>query len=654
MRASLDKISTNILRFIPFLLAFLTPLFFLPFSSDFFIFNKLYLITLLASISLLAWCIRNLTRGKLSFTISPPLVPLLILVIASIVSSVWLSPITHTSLFGQTTLFIALTVIFITTTASQKNQLTIYSIIYGLIASASLLSLFTILHHYQFFSRYINSDLLSNKYLNLTGGILPALTYTLPIALATLVMVITSKSWLQKSLLFASTLLMFAGSILNISLLFPSDKIPVIAILPLTASWSITVDVFKNWPTALFGTGPETYLSTFTRLRPSYLNFDKNLWNLRFGESGSFLLTEITTIGLIGGLALLFSLLRPITVSLRHHKNHTDPSLSFLVSALIAATVSILFFPAGITSLSLIFSVLIALVVAHKILGTKGTKDISFSLSSSAESQGNYADITSSLHEISATRAFLPWLVTLLSVVLISLYWYFAIPAYRASQLLKEASDIVKTNAVGSFIKQAEAAKMDRFNPNYEAILSQTYQSVAKFYLAKENKTDDDKKNTVDSMQRAVDAARAAALLDPYNVNSYENLANIYTSFIGSADGASDYAVSHLAQAITLDPTNPRLRLQLGILFFNLGDAEQATKLMSQAIELKQDWSVPYFNLAAVYQNKKDYVRALQYMKAGMNLTDPKSSDYEKIQAEIKNLEKLQPANTATSSATTK
>lgn len=654
MRSSLDKISTQILKYIPFILAFVTPLFFLPFTADFFAFNKFYLITVLASISLVTWCIRNLTRGKLSFTASPSFFPIILLILANVVSSIWLSPIRYLSIFGQTTVFISLGIIFITTTSTQKNQTLVNSIVYGLIASSTLLSIFTILQHFGITQKVFSSDLFANKFLNLTGGIIPALAFTLPIIIATVGMSIVTQNWLIKSAFFATVMIMIVASIINISILFPADKQPVFALLPFNASWSITVDILKNWQTALLGTGPETYLSTFTHLRPAYLNLDKTLWSLRFTESGSYLLTLVTTTGLIGGLAFFLLFFRPLSSTIKHKKQILDePTSLFLTLVTLSVFISFLILPAGITSLALAFVSLIGLTVSFKILGFHSTKDISVSLSSKNEQIGNYQNISEESN-LSVTNTILPWITTVLSITLIALYWFFAVPIYQASVMIKEASDIVKTNAVGSFLKQTNAAKTDPHNPSYVTILSQTYQNIATYYIKKDKPTEEDKKNALDAMQRSVDAGRLAAQLDPFNPNSYENLANIYTSFIGTADGASDYAISHLAQAVALDPTNPRLRLQLGILFFNLGDSDQATKLIGQAIELKPDWDLPYFNMSAIYKTKKDYTRALQYIKAGFSYTDPNSQDYSKIQEEIKSLEKLAPSSSASATPTAK
>ena len=111
MRQFLDKTSTLVLRYIPFVLALFIPLFFLPITADPFTLNKFYLVTFIASLSLIAWCVRSLVRGKLSFTDSPSLLPLIFLVLAQIISSFWLSPVRHVSLFGQTAFFISLLII---------------------------------------------------------------------------------------------------------------------------------------------------------------------------------------------------------------------------------------------------------------------------------------------------------------------------------------------------------------------------------------------------------------------------------------------------------------------------------------------------------------------------------------------------------------
>lgn len=638
MRSALNRLSHTILFYSPVLLAFLLPLFFLPITADIFAFNKFYLISALGSLSLIAWSLFLLTKNKLNLTISPSLLPLFLLVLTYLVSTIWFSSIQHLSLFGSTSTVIALFIIFLTSTSTQKTNSLSQAITLSVIASLALLNLFSLLHYFGVIGSIFENDLLTNKYFNPAGGVLPALSLTLPILVGTIAYAIKTEKTLNRFVLLLSSAIMISGSVVNISLLLPQGDKAVIAFLPYRAGWSIAVDIFKRWGTALFGTGPDTYLATFTKLRPAYLNLNSNLWSLRFTESSSYLLTVVTTTGVLGLIFFSLAFLKPIFISLKASGNISDSNFYFYKSSLLALFLSFVFLPTGINSLGIGIALLIGFTLFLEHEKHHAVKDFSLSLAASSE-------------ESILNTSFLPWLTTITSITLLSLYWYFAVPTYKASVLIKQASQILSSDVTGSFLKQNNASRTDPYNPNYQIILSQTYQNVAKYYLNKETLSDDDKKNAIETMQRAIDAGKQAARLDPLNVNVWENLANVYSSFIGVADGASNLALSHLAQAISTDPTNPRLRLQMGILYFNLGDSDQATKLVSQALDLKQNWDLPYFNMAMIYKSKKDYPRALQYMRLGLAQTTLKDAELEKIQEEVKSLEKLS-SNASPSAAT--
>jgi len=653
MQQALDKISTKILRIIPFLLSFITPLLFLPFTADYFAFNKYFFIAILGTISLIAWCIRNITRGKLHLTTSPALLPLTILVIANIVSSILISPTQHISLFGQTSLFFFLAIIFITVTSSQKNRFTINSGIYGLIASAILISLLTLLHYFGIIGKITSSEIFSNRYFNPTGSVLPAISFTLPLLIATTIFTTGVKNWIVKSALFGSVLLMIVATIINFSLILPQNGVPVLNILPLSAGWSIAVDTMKTPATALLGTGPETYTSTFTRLRPVFLNLDKNLWNIRFSESSNYIFTLITTTGLIGALAFFFSFFRPLVVSFKNRRSVEEKnSFNFLLVALAVVLISFFVIPTGIISLTLSFVLLICLTIELKLQNLKSVKDVTFSLSADTAASPAYNDLPETAKS-TVTSAFLPWIVTFLAIGLLSSFWFFASKMYLASIAYKQASDTVQADPYSSYLGLQKSAQLDPYNPYYAQGLSQIYLSVANSYLSKENSTEEEKKNGTDFAQRALDAGKLSAQLDPLNVTAWENLFIIYRSLIPYAQGSADMAISHGLQAASIYPTNPTIYLQIGILFYNLGDADQAIKFIDRSLELKQNWDLPYFNLSSIYKAKEEYAKALQYAKAGLEFTDPKGEDITTIQEEIKALEKLVPAPAATQSGTT-
>src|SRR3989339_649005 len=629
MRGSLEKISTQVLQFIPLVLAFLTPLFFLPITVDAFNFNKLYLVSFLASLSMIAWCLRSLVRGKLTVNLSPSLLPLLFLALAFVISSVWLSPTKHASLFGQTTLTVSLFIIFVSVTSLQKSVAVINSVIFGLVTSAATLSLITILHRFDLLTRIFSSDLLTNKSFNLTGGILPALAFTLPVFVSSVAYLIIHRNRLTKSLLFAASIIMIVASLINLTLIFPQNGQSTLFLLPFRAGWSIAIDTLKSWQTALLGTGPDTFLTTFTRLRPSYLNTDNLTWIIRFPESSNYIFTLITTTGIIGTLSFLSAFIRPVCISIKHCKANTDnPAYVFLSLALISVLISFFAIPAGTVTLILGIVLLIALTAEFDLLELKNIQNTDLKLSRKTDP----SKFTLMLPSV---------ILTFASTFLLSVYWYYALPTYSASMSARQAEALITTNPVGAYLKEINAAKLDPYNVNYALSLSQFFKSLSLVLLNKKDATADDKKNATDYMQKTIDYGKQAALLDPYNVIVWENLADIYQSFIGFAEGAHNFAISHLAQAIALDQSNPHLRLKLGILFFNLGDSDQAIKLLNQAIELKQNWAIPYYNISAIYKLNKDYSRALQYIQASQQYTSPASTDFAKVQDEIKSIEKL-------------
>ncbi len=90
---------TKCLRFCFALIFGLTPLLFLPFTSELFEFNKLFLIYLLTIIILGCWAIQMFSEKRVIFKRTPLDLPLLLFLGISIVSSL-LSIDTHTSLIG--------------------------------------------------------------------------------------------------------------------------------------------------------------------------------------------------------------------------------------------------------------------------------------------------------------------------------------------------------------------------------------------------------------------------------------------------------------------------------------------------------------------------------------------------------------------------
>ncbi len=615
-----------ILQYLPGTILLFIPLFFSSKTVDYFAFNKFYLLNLIASLGILSWAIKNLIQNKISLTLSPALKGLFFVTLVHIVSALVMSPTRVLSLTGITTLFAALFFIHLAFTSIKVNTQLLKNTIYLLLLSSILLSLFTILQYFDLGKLVLPAEFLTSKYFNLTGGIIPALTFTIPLIIGLLPLIYLETNLTKKIIYFSISAVLATATIINISLILPKDSSSPVTLLPLRSSWAISLDIFKYPATAFIGTGPENFLSSFTRLRPVYLNLDPKIWNTRFSESGSFFLSLLTTTGLLGGLAFLSIFGKKIIVSLKHFKeNQHKPEVYFLNLALLGYVVAIFFTPAGIVT---IVTTIVLLSVLTQYLKNEEHSSI----------KTLHLNISDDGIQNRTLSHFLPIATLILVATIVLLYWNFGAKFYTASKLLREANSTISTNLNESFQKQVRTLDLNPYDSTYPIILSQTYQQAALFYLQKTAPTELDQRNAIETMQRSIDSARQAARLDPFNVLVWENLSNIYQSFIGSADGATNLAISHLAQAISLDPTNPKLRLQLGILYYNLQDQEQAIKLINQAVELKPDWDLPYQNLYRVYLEKKELERAKLYLQEALKYTPNGSETSQKLQEELINL----------------
>jgi tetratricopeptide (TPR) repeat protein len=191
-------------------------------------------------------------------------------------------------------------------------------------------------------------------------------------------------------------------------------------------------------------------------------------------------------------------------------------------------------------------------------------------------------------------------------------------------------------------------------NPNmadYRAIYSQTSLALAKNFLTKENMTDEDKQSGTTLVQQAVREAKAAVSLDQKNADYWSNLANIYKSLVGMVDGAADWSVQAYQQAIIFDPVDPLVKLDLGGLYYGMGDFESADRIFEQVVSNKNDYANGWYNWAYSAKNLNKLEMAVSRLDQALKLVPADSADYEKASQELtvwkKELDELNAKNKA-------
>ncbi len=634
MRQTIDKLATLLLRLLLPITALCLPLFFLPLTTDFFLTNKNLFILIIGSLALIAWLVRNITRRRIHISLTPTTLPLLLLALTYIISAIFQSSNPYLALMGRTAIIIALTSLYLGVTSSQKNRQVIHLTYGALIISAIVASLVSFYSFIGLNSALSAPSWLTAKTFNPLGGPVPLLTYILPLLPVTLFLGLKATRWqLRTGLLFVTGLLS-AAALSQISLLLPKSGNQIF-LLPIPAGWSIAVDIFKNWRTALIGIGPENFLSAFTRLKPAFLN-QTNLWDIRFNSSSNELFTILTTTGLLGVIFWLTALIRPILLGL---KQKATPDLTAGIILIITTSLANLIVPANPVLLGLTFISLALLNLSLKI-DTHAIKDISLNLSATETGHSPYSELPDVK---TASFQLLPWLFALVLIPALTYFWYLQVRSYGANIATYKALQTINTNATESYNQQIRAYSLEEKNPYYRLNFSQTSLSLANAIASQKDLSDQDKSNITQLAQQAIREAKNATQLDPGNVLVWENLAQVYRQLINFAQGASDWTIASYRQTISLDPNNPRLHLELGGVYFALKDYDSAQREYETAISTKPDFANAHYNLAVIHQAKKDYAKALSEMRIVVQLVDPNSADYQQAQNELKELEKLAP-----------
>ncbi len=622
MRQTIDKIATGLLRYLLPATALLLPLFFLPLTTDFFTTNKNLLLFVAGSLSLLAWSVRNIARRRVLISFTPSTLAILLLAVVYVLSSLIQSGNPYMSLINRTASIVALAALYLGVTSSQKNKEVINLTFAALILSGVLVSVFSLYAYLGGTSMIPNAPAwFTAKTMNPVGGPIPFLTFVLPLTIVSLYLAFKSIQWQIKVVLLVATALFAGSSISQISLILPGSG-NTILLLPFTAGWSIALDIFKNARTFLLGAGPENFMAAYTRLKPAYLNLTP-LWDSRFNSSSNEFFTVLTTTGVLGAGLWLAMFLRSGNLALKQitgKKGSVNLTASFIF--LLGTFIANFVIPTNSVLLGMSFIALALVGLSLKLDGDE-------------------------VKDVADQSTFLPWIFGFLSAGLLIFFWYFEGRAYAANLATYKAMGLLNTNASESYNQQISAYTLEPRNPFYRLNFSQTSLALANSIAAKKDPSEQDKTNITQLVEQAIREAKNATQLDPDSVLVWENLGLTYRQLINFAQGAQDWAIASYGQAMSIDPSNARLRLDLGGIYFSGKDLDSAQRLYEQAIALKSNWANAHYNLSVVMKAKKDYPKALEQMRIVVQLLDPNSTDYQQAQNELKELEKLVPTPAA-------
>jgi len=598
---------------------FLIPLFFLPLTVDFYDFNKNYLLWVGVIVGFFLWAIKSLLRQKLEIKTSPFLLPLFLWLLANILATIFVSPnkVEVLLLPGGLGTLAGLFLFYLLLLNLVENRQRLFG---ALVASAGVLSLITI---YQFFGLgevlIPSQSLLAfarGKTWTPAGNLLAVACFDFLLLPPLFLLLKRSlKTWPLKAGIYGLlSLLLLTGGSLAVYQILPG-KPAALTLLPYQTSWAIAAESFKQNP--LLGVGLVNFISAFNRFRP--LSFNRfNFWNLRFGTSSSFIFQLWTETGLLG--ILTFGL---VLITLGKYIKRSKSILDF--AGVLATILVLIFLPQNFTILFAFF-VLLAFAVPP-------------SPRASLNLRGNFR-----------------WLPIATVVLVFTPSAYFAGRAYLAEiYFQKSLNAIAKNNGIETYNNQIKAIQLNPYRIDFRLAHCQINLALANSLATNPPSgqlTDQDRNNIIQLVQQAIREGKTAALLNPSNAIVWENLAQLYRQLLNFAQGADQWAITAYQQAIATDPINPRLRIDLGGLFYALGNYDEAQKIFRVAVELKPDYANGWYNLAAAYREDKKYPQAYQAMQQTLFLVPADSTDWQKAKEELDEIAKKLPSPTPSPTVT--
>lgn len=412
---------------------------------------------------------------------------------------------------------------------------------------------------------------------------------------------------------------LIVGLALNVYLILPGKEASP-ALLPFGVSWSIATDVMKSPRSALIGIGQETYAAAYNQFRPSWTN-STEWWANSFGQASNVPLTLLTTAGLFGLASWIWLFVAVAKESRVHIKQHP-----VLVGVVLGTFIVQLFLPNNVVLL-----VLQATGLAYFIATAfKGVTKVHFFKTATFDNS-----FTSSQR---STVAFVLPIVIAGAVALVCAYGVGR--AYTASYYFFRSSYALQQNdAANTYEMQRRAAEMNPYMSVYRSNYALTNLAIATALANKQDITEQETQEVAQLVQQAIREARAATILRPEDTQNWRVLAQVYRNLIGSAEGADQWAVSSYVEAITTNPADPTLRIELGGIFLSQEQYNDAILLFQQAAELKPDYANAYYNLANALKAANQLATAQAAYQQTLSLIPADSEDYVRVNQELEEVQ---------------
>jgi len=626
---------------------FIMPLMMNPWSADLFDLNKRLLLGVATAVLLVLWMVRNMLTRSFRITLTPFTIPLVVFALVNIFSSFSNWATTTETFINTTATLTFLTLIFLAVTTSKNAAKHTGLLLNSFVVSGLVLAVLAILETIGFgptkLMMLIAPGLQAGTgvFISPAGSAIILIATLIPALVAAILTAFNKKVALEKALYFLASALITAGLVISIFIVLPG-KPNAPAFLSFDASWQIAAENIKTPRAFLIGVGPGNYIAAFSANKPVSANLG-DLWNVRFGAARDLPLQVFTTMGIVGLGAWIILILALLRLG-KKFSNLSVTSRIALVSVLSIVIIN-LFIPVNTVLTSLFVFLLIILSLELKNQKEPGTSELILKLFAAKLVNSDSPEVTKAEEAPTAKSQQIQLLPFILGVPVILLAVGIVWGSYRVLMgdlmFKKSLSAAAANNGTQTYDFQRQALAQDPYMSSYHRSYASTNLALANAIGSQETLTDQDKQNISQLIEQSIREAKLAVQLNPNDPQNWELLSQTYRALINVADGAVDWANASYLETIRRDPLNPRLRLELGGIYFQLQNYADAIRLFQQASDLKPNWANAYYNLAVAYANNKELDKAVSTYDLVLALVEPNSADYQQALDEQNQLKKL-------------
>ena len=362
--------------------------------------------------------------------------------------------------------------------------------------------------------------------------------------------------------------------------------------LTFSSTASIVKSTLTNWRYLLLGSGPGTFEYDFLKFKPLGLN-QTNFWSFRFSQGANSFLTFLADLGILGFLSLIILLI----LFFKSIFEEEDEKISLLISPSFFLVVCLFFFP-------FFFSQGIFLSLFLGIL-TSSNKRKEINLQFFSENLANLSR-TSSKEKMKVFSLFLFFvLLTFLNLAAICFFLKGYLAAFYYQKGLKKlrGNNFAQAN---NFLSRAIV--LDSSTDFYKRDLSQILlQDGLQDLTAKDSQKNKEKQNLgLRKVSLAISVAKNLADSHSFEPLNWENLGDIYQRIIPFSQGAENFARNSYQKAIEMDPKNPRLPLNIAVTLVNSADKDKALGIQEnwrEKLELAKKFVDKSLKLKSNYQD---------------------------------------------------